>query len=324
MRTVSRLIGLALVTACVWGPQQTRGGPHDAPAPKSDAAPAIDQTDPRADDLAALRELNEAFVRDFDKGDAEGLASRFTEGARIIDEDGRITEGREAIEARFAETFEADPGTRLSLVTESIRFLTADVAMEEGVATLKPAEGEAGVLETSRYSVVYVKRDGRWLQASERDYALNTVKSPREHLQQLSWMIGEWMSEDSGTVVKSSCRRAENEAFLLLDFTILVEGRSVQSGVQRIGWNPINKQFKSWVFDSDGGFGEGSLYRVGERDWLQKVSGVNGEGQTVSASRHITIESKDRFLWKIVDRTVDGHEQPGGSFVMVRQPPKPM
>jgi uncharacterized protein (TIGR02246 family) len=309
---------------CVWGPRQTLGGSQDPPAPRPDAAPAVDRANPHAEDLAALRELNEAFVRDFNNGDAPGLASRFTEDARIIDEDGEITEGRAAIEARFAETFKADPGARLSLTTESIRFLTEAVAIEEGRATLKVAEGEEGDPEESRYSVIYVKRDGRWFQANERDHAVKSVESPREHLQQLSWMIGEWMSEDNEVVVRSSCRWAEKENFLLRSFTIQAEGRSVQSGVERIGWDPLTKQFKSWVFDSDGGFGEGFLYRAGDGGWIQKASGVNSEGQIVSASRHITIESKDRFLWTIVDRTISGHAQPGGTFVMVRQPPQPM
>ena len=34
-------------------------------------------------------------------------------------------------------------------------------------------------------------------------------------------------------------------------------GMPVLSGTQRIGWDPLNRQFKTWIFDSEGGHAEG-------------------------------------------------------------------
>ena len=42
-------------------------------------------------------------------------------------------------------------------------------------------------------------------------------------------------------------------------FVIHVQGKPVMNVTQRIGWDPLTKQIKSWVFDSDGGYGDALL-----------------------------------------------------------------
>ena len=62
---------------------------------------------------------------------------------------------------------------RIEVKTESLRFLDADAAIEEGTATVTSPQtaGETqGEKETTRYTAAYVKRDGKWLQDSIRDY----------------------------------------------------------------------------------------------------------------------------------------------------------
>ncbi len=60
------------------------------------------------------------------------LAARFTEDAEVIEADGLQYEGRTLIEERLAGTFAASPGAKLAIEVESIRFLSPDVAKEEG------------------------------------------------------------------------------------------------------------------------------------------------------------------------------------------------
>lgn len=311
-----RRIGFLLMLICIGDVVEVRGGEKDQPAPSADQARDHEK------DREAIRALNQAFIRDFNRGDARAIASKFTEDARIIDEQGRVAEGRAAIEARFAEGFANEPGITLELTTDAIRFLNAETAIEEGSATLRPASG-SGEVETSRYTVIYVKRDGQWLQADIRDQAMPASQSSHEHLKQLAWMLGDWLSEGGDVVVRSSCQWAEKKNFLLRSFSVEMEGRPILAGNERIAWDPSTRRFRSWVFDSDGGFAEGTWYRAGDGQWIQKARGVRSDGEIASATRYVMIESPDRFFWKIVDRTIGGQALPGEMFVMVRQPPRP-
>ena len=56
----------------------------------------------------------------------------------------------------------------------------------------------------------------------------------------------------------------------------------------------VKHQFKTWIFDSEGGFGEGYWTRDGDR-WLIKAEGVRQDGQPASATNIITRLGKDRI-----------------------------
>ena len=94
------------------------------------------------------------------------------------------------------------------------------------------------------------------------------------------------------------------------------------SGTQRIGWDPLKRQFKTWIFDSEGGHGEGYWTRNGDQ-WVIKVEGVRQDGQPASATNIITRLGKDRMSWQSVDRTIGGAAVPGiDEFTIVRKPPE--
>ena len=58
------------------------------------------------------------------------------------------------------------------------------------------------------------------------------------------------------------------------------------SGTQRIGWDPLKRQFKTWIFDSEGGHGEGYYTRNGDQ-WVVKTEGVRpGRATRVGHEHH--------------------------------------
>ena len=95
------------------------------------------------------------------------------------------------------------------------------------------------------------------------------------------------------------------------------------SVTQRIGWDPLAKQVRSWEFDSEGGFGEGRWSRDGER-WIVKHTGTRPEGTTASSTNVMSRERPDLARWTSTDRIV-GEEAvvEDESYVLVRVPPKP-
>ena len=62
----------------------------------------------------------------------DAIAALFTEDARMSDEAGKTVEGRAAIQKRLEESFKKSPGAKLTLKTASVKFLSGDVAVEEG------------------------------------------------------------------------------------------------------------------------------------------------------------------------------------------------
>ncbi|WP_165068082.1 YybH family protein [Paludisphaera rhizosphaerae] len=281
-------------------------------------------------DRRAIEAVVAEFVRAFNAGDAAAVAALFTEGARIETEGSPAIEGRAAIQKLFAERFAADPGRTIVVKTEHLRLLGADAALEEGSAVVATSGAGDNPEDAVRYqySASYVRKDGKWLQDCIHDYPASSPdadKSPRDHLADLAWLIGEWLDEDDSARVETSCDWAEDGAFLTRKFQVKVGSDVVMKGVQRIGWDPRLKQFRSWTFDSEGGFSEAVWSRdPGSDRWIAKSTGVLKDGRTVSATNILTRSGRDVVRWASVDRTLGGAALPDSETItLVRQPPAP-
>src|SRR5208282_191011 len=249
----------------------------------------------RADDTRAIGALVEAFTKAFNAGDAAAVAATFTAGALVVDEEGERTLGRAAIRDQFVASFKYTPGSRIAIQVDSLRFLGLETALEEGRATITPGSG-AGAPEISRFTAIYVKEDGHWLQAAVRDEPAGNL-TVHDRLKELEWLVGEWVNESQEAVVFTTCKWADNGNFLL-------------------------RQFKSWVFDSEGGFVEAYWTRDGNQ-WVVKAEGVQQNGEPASATNIITRLGKDRIGWQSVNRTLGGAAVPGvDEFTLVRKPPE--
>ena len=69
--------------------------------------------------------------------------------------------------------------------------------------------------------------------------------------------------------IDTTCKWAKNQNFLVRTFSISIGNKLSISGVQIIGWDPAAKQIRSWVFDSNGGFGEGMWTKKGKSWHIQ-------------------------------------------------------
>ena len=90
--------------------------------------------------------------------------------------------------------------------------------------------------------------------------------------------------------------------FLLRDFTVHVQGQPVMTVNQRIGWDPLTKQIKSWVFDSEGGYGDGLWTRRGNQ-WVIKSTGVLPDGRIASATHILTRVGPNSARWTTRNRS---------------------
>jgi uncharacterized protein (TIGR02246 family) len=286
-----------------------------ASAPKSDAkAASAGEADEKA-----IRLVADAFAKAYNGHDPKAIAGLFTPQGELVDEDGEVKQGRAAIEREFAQVFETFPEANISISIKSIRLLGPNIAAEDGSANVVHEPADPGGL--TRYTVIHVKQDGKWLIASTRDYPDEAMGD--HELKQLEWLIGDWVDESPDGLVKTSYRWADNHRYILSDFTVQIGGRGVMTGSQRIGWDAMAKVLRSWMFDSEGGFADGSYARNGDQ-WIIKINGVTRDGKVASATNVITRAGKDQMTWQSRDRMVDGEATPDIEPVtIVRKPPVP-
>jgi len=295
--------------------------PGAIPAAKvGSTVPALDGPSDRPEDRKAIQSVAAAFSRAYNAGDAHSAAALFTEDAEIVDENGGRLRGRPTIEHVFTSMFQARPGATLVVTPASYRFLGPDVALEEGRTRVKSAEGEP---DSSRhYMVLFVKQGGRWMYSSVREQREPGIAHPAR-LNELDWLVGEWLDESRDSVVNASCHWTKDHHFLLREFTIQVRGKSAMTVSERIGWDPLTKQIKSWVFDSEGGYGQG-LWSRNRDEWIIKSTGVLPDGRTATATHVLTRLSPQSARWRSVERTVGDRVVPDhAEYTMVRKPSQP-
>jgi uncharacterized protein (TIGR02246 family) len=283
-------------------------------------APTMSWAD-QAEDEAAIRKSDAAYTEAYNKQDAEALAALWSPEAVYVDpETGEQAVGRDAIEKEFAETFAALKDAKLKIEPTAIKFFSPNVAVESGTArVIRPNEEP----DESTYSALFVKRDGKWLldRVTEEEPPA-APPSNYEHLKDLEWMVGSWIDndEDDDATIQTDCAWTKNKNFMTRSFAIVVGDQVSMAGMQIVGWDPVSKQIHSWVFDSDGGFGEGKWTRKGNR-WLIQQTSTLPDGGKSSAVNIIKQIDNDSFTWQSVQRSVNGDLLPDDDEItIVRKP----
>jgi uncharacterized protein (TIGR02246 family) len=270
-----------------------------------------------------IRDLIDAFGKAYSTPDLKALATYFTEDANVVDSAGESTRGKAAILEMYASSFEENPELDLDPKVQEIRFITPDVARVEGQSRLSTDKGDA--TEFTRYSSLLVKKSGKWLIAEIREYPAPVEDvSPYERLKELEWMVGDWVDESEAVKSSSIVRWADNKSFLIRTFQLEVKGEKAKSGTMILGWDPQTGQIKSWLFDSEGGHGEGLWTRTGEKEWIVKAQGVLRDGRPTSATQIYIVANNDAVKVSSIDRIIGGQIAPDiADVVMVRKPPQP-
>jgi uncharacterized protein (TIGR02246 family) len=251
--------------------------------------------------------INQAtdYEKAYNAGDAKALAQFFTDDVEYTDENGEFTQGRSDIEDLLKTTFAENKGATLDVQVDSVRPLGSDVIEEKGVTTVTSSNGDR---QSAGYAAIHVKKDGKWLISRLYEFQ-EPDPTAGEQLSQLAWMVGDWKDKGGNPSVETKVNWARGNNFLTRTFKVS-QGDEVQlEGWQIIGWDPTEKRIRSWIFDSDGGYGQGSWARDGDR-WLVKETRMSAEGDQSSAEQTITYVGPDQFTFESANRTLNGDLQP--------------
>lgn len=275
----------------------------------SSAAQPSDATNSDAE--AAVRAASKAYIDALARGDAEAIASMWTDDGVYVDATGQSHAAREMARHEFGAPSDGAPPAesqtpptktpQTSQVESTIRFLKHDVALEEG--TVAPRSGASGGL---RFAAVWVFEDDRWLLDHLREYALAANAQPSP-LAELSWFIGDWTAQGGDLDATLSAHWSDDGKFLIKQFTIRRPGQSEVKGTQRIAWDPADEVIRSWSFLSDGGFVEGEWQHEGDA-WVVTTAGVAPSGERTASIILWVPEGPDKIWFKLQRGTVADSE----------------
>jgi uncharacterized protein (TIGR02246 family) len=284
----------AVTLSLVRLPAREPDSPGKAPAKEAPKGPAKE-----ADALADLRKSSGQFVQAFNRGDAKALAQLWAPDGEYTGPDGSKLKGRAAIEKAYADLFKESPKAKLEGHIEALRLLGRNTALQEG--TLRLTRPGSDHPEGTRYSALLVRQEGKWLAAVVREFDLEPAE--RVSLDDVGWLVGEWVAKSGTTEVRAKYEWDKNKAFILGKLEMTEKGKTITSLTQRIGKDGAAGQLRSWVFESGGGFGHWLWARDGKR-WVIEAEGSLPDGTQTSAVNLLIPNGPDAFTFQSVERTL--------------------
>lgn len=265
------------------------------------------------DGEAAIRQGVESYVKAFNSRDAAKMAAHWSpEGVYISRDTGERITGREALQKEFERVFEGAKDVKLQADVQAIEFVSPNVALEQGEAVLTAPDAEP---ERTSYSVVHVRRDGKWL--IDRITEETVPHNPRyENLRRLEWMLGTWTAPVGEDTLRVECNWAKNNNYLVRAFTLTGAEEDRASGLQIIGWDAAKKEIRSWLFDSEGGFVSGHWVEKGDR-WLVESTATLADGGSGSFTSVLKPIDADHIAWQKINQIVEGQLLPNLDEVVV-------
>ena len=102
----------------------------------------------------------------------------------------------------------------------------------------------------------------------------------------------------------------DEERKLFHPFIQAVDHDNSLSGMQIIGWDPAAKRIRSWTFDSNGTFSEGTWEQRGDR-WFIRNRGTLPDGRAATMINVMKHEKDgNSFTWQTIERTAAGELLP--------------
>ena len=274
-------------------------------------------------DVTAIRTAAASYREALAKGDAAAIKAAWTADGDIVDGWGNRLEAQAAAGPVPAA---AGPRPEFHRSETQLRFITADVALEDGTVDVvlpgmkRPIEGW--------FSALWVRRADGWkltgLRESERP-----VVADADMLADLDWMVGEWVLQIEGAdslaaAMEMSVRWDAGQSFLIREARIpnlssSDAGTDMVEVQQRIGWDPLVRRIRSWSFSSDGSRSEATWFRDG-RSWVAERTVVLPNGRQETAVNIYSYDGKDRCVWRTLPEAMESDDGRPTQATWVRKP----
>ena len=236
-------------------------------------------------DEIAIRKAIESYVETYNRGDASAAASHWSRDGSYQTQTGEYAKGPDKIRSALEKFFAENKGIQVKVAIFDVQLQSPDRAIAKGFAMFhRPDEENDEVL----FTATYVKEKGAWklLKVEEEESSVPLASIAK--LGELEWLIGDWVDQDDSGSVETTFRWTKDYAFINGTFRVTVGDRVDLEGTQVIGWDPVAKKIRSWIFDTKAGFGEGEWSRAGNQ-WTVKVKSTLGTGEKASSINIYTL-----------------------------------
>lgn len=257
-------------------------------------------------DEIAIRKAIESYGDSYNRGDASAAGAHWSLNGLYIGQDGERSKGPDQIRHALEKLFVKHKGIQVKVAVFDVQLQSPDLAISKGFAVFqRPGEDNEEVL----FTATHVKENGTWklfkVEEDESSVPIATIAK----LGELEWLVGDWVDKDDSATVETTFRWTKDYAFINGTFRVIVDDRVDLEGTQVIGWDPVARKIRSWIFDTKAGFGEGEWSRAGNR-WTVKVKSIMGIGQKAASMNIYTYVDPNSFTWQSVSREVDGELLP--------------
>jgi uncharacterized protein (TIGR02246 family) len=275
-----------------------------AQTPKAGKSSAAAAAAPASKDEQAIRKSAGEFSQAFAKGDAKAIGAMWTEHGEYEDDSGKVFRGCDEIEKAYTELFTEKTAGKIDVEIKSVRFLTPDVAVEEGI--LRESSAGRELPSTTRYQAIDVRDGDKWKIAQCREWGVG-----QDHLDDLNWLVGKWKGTAKDGDMNLSFAWDEKQPILLAKISSkpTKSGAAAQSGTIKIGFDAKRGGFHSWHSDADGSQSRAQWHRDGNR-WVVTATGLSADGKETSAEYVLSRIDNNNFTWRVINRTVGGQALP--------------
>lgn len=221
---------------------------------------AIDNGSDKEKVLQRLQDLTAAV----NQGNIDVLPSFWTEDGEYVNRlTGEVLEGKEGIAKFLQERVKEIKNRQLtfSFKSEKVDFPEPDIAVVDGISEISD---KGALLQRNARRIQLVKENGQWFIDIIREIEIAPPPPIYSHLKGLEWLIGKWKDQDDDVTITFDTKWDKFKNFIVQRFKTEVYDAEEMEGLQIIGWDPIEQKVRSWVYDSDGGFGTGVWSKNGD------------------------------------------------------------
>lgn len=266
---------------------------------------AIDNGNDKEKVLQRLQDLTAAI----NQGNEDILPSFLTADGEFSNPlTGEVLEGKEDIAKSLQERAKEINKRQLtfSFKPEKIDFPDPNIAVVGGVSEISD---KGALLQRNARRIELVKENGQWFIDTIREIEVAPAPPIYDHLKGLEWLIGKWKDQDDDVTITFTTQWDKFKNFIVQQFKMKVYDTVEIEGLQIIGWDPIEQKIRSWVYDSDGGFGNGIWSRSGN-GWNAVLNYVLSDGKKASATYSYTEINDKSYSFTATNRTINGEALP--------------
>ena len=254
-------------------------------------------------ETAQISERLQKFVEATNQGRVDALSSFWTDDAEfIVPATGVAIDGKKAI-MEYLQKLNAEVQERhlhFKFTQGKMKFSDANDAIVEGIIEVTD---KGNLLQRNARRIELVRKNGEWYINSVREIEVPPPPPFYQYLKEVEWLIGNWKDIDENVTNTYLTKWDKFKNHIFQHFTMEVYGVVGLEGLQIIGWDPVEKKIRSWVYDSDGGFGTG-LWSKKDDAWQVTMQYVLTNGEKASATNIYKKINDNSYSYSSIDRKI--------------------